>query len=258
MIWKLYKYRFILLFIILMIIQAGVCFAADNATGIPIPKITFDMQEAKGPNDVAMVLKILALTTILSLAPSIIMMTTSFMRVFIVFEFIRRAIGLQQSPPNQVLAAFSIFLTFFIMAPTIQEIKTNAYDPYMAGTLDQKEAMTGAINPIRHFMLRQTRERDLKLFVKLGNITKPKTPDDIPTYVLIPSFVISELHTAFVMGIYIFIPFIIIDMVVASTLMSMGMIMLPPVVVSLPFKILLFVVADGWNLITYSVVAAYQ
>jgi len=203
-------------------------------------------------------LQILMLLTVLSMAPAILMMMTSFTRIIIVLSFVRNALGTQQLPPNQVLVGLSVFLTFFIMAPTWNQINTNAVQPYMQNQISQTEAIDRAEEPLRIFMFRQTREKDLELFVGLSKIERPKTYRDVPTYVLIPAFVISELKTAFQMGFAIFIPFIVIDMIVASTLMSIGMMMLPPMMISLPFKLLLFVLVDGWHLVVESLVGSFH
>ncbi|MDI3340337.1 MAG: flagellar type III secretion system pore protein FliP [Sphaerobacter sp.] len=203
-------------------------------------------------------LELFFLLTFLALLPTLLMMVTSFTRVIIVLSFARNAIGVPQLPPNQVLLGLALFLTIFIMAPVWQEVNRTALQPYLAGEVTQTEALKRAEAPLREFMLRQTRERDLALFMQLGQQPRPRTPDDVPTWVLVPSFILSELKTAFQMGFVIFIPFLIIDMIVSSALMSMGMIMLPPVIVSLPFKVLLFVMVDGWDLIVRSLVLSFQ
>lgn len=203
-------------------------------------------------------LQLLLLMTLLSLAPAILMMMTSFTRIIIVLSFVRNALGTQQLPPNQVLVGLALFLTFFIMIPTWNQINTKALQPYMKNQITQTEALNNAEEPLRIFMFKQTREKDLELFVGLSKMERPKTYRDVPTYVLIPAFVISELKTAFQMGFAIFIPFIVIDMIVASTLMSIGMMMLPPMMVSLPFKILLFVLVDGWYLVVESLVTSFK
>ncbi|WP_242865719.1 flagellar type III secretion system pore protein FliP [Desulfosporosinus sp. HMP52] len=203
-------------------------------------------------------LQILMLLTVLSLAPAILMMMTSFTRIIIVLSFVRNALGTQQLPPNQVLVGLSLFLSFFIMAPTWNQINTNAIQPYMQNQITQSEAIDRAEEPLRMFMFKQTREKDLELFVGLSKMERPKTYREVPTYVLIPAFVISELKTAFQMGFAIFIPFIVIDMIVSSTLMSIGMMMLPPMMISLPFKLLLFVLVDGWHLVVESLVNSFK
>lgn len=202
--------------------------------------------------------QIFLIMTVLSLVPTILVLMTSFTRIVVVLSFVRNAIGTQQLPPNQVIIGLSLILTFFVMAPTFTQINTNAIKPYIANTITKEEALTKAEAPMREFMIKQTREKDLALFVSLSKLPQPKTYGDIPTYVLVPSFVISELKTAFQIGFAIFIPFMIIDMIVASTLMSMGMMMLPPMMISLPFKILLFVIVDGWYLIVQSLVASFN
>ncbi|MBN2160585.1 MAG: flagellar type III secretion system pore protein FliP [Spirochaetes bacterium] len=244
---------------LLVLLGAGAAYA-QNVGGVrmPIPKIAFDIEEAVGPKDTALSLQILFLLTILTLAPAIIMMMTAFTRVVIVLDFIKRALSLQQMPPNQVIIGFSIFLTFFIMAPTFSKMNDDALQPYLKGKINSEAFFNKGMEPMRDFMFRQTREKDIALFISLAKIEKPKTRKDVPSYCLIPAFMISELKRAFEIGIYIFIPFIVIDMIVASALMAMGMIMLPPVMISLPFKIILFVLVDGWNLLTYELVRSFR
>ena len=203
-------------------------------------------------------LQLLLLMTVLSLAPAILMLMTSFTRIIIVLSFVRNALGTQQLPPNQVMVGLALFLTFFVMLPTWNQINTNAVQPYMENQITQTEALAKAEEPLRNFMFRQTREKDLELFVGLSKMERPKTYRDVPTHVLIPAFVISELKTAFQMGFAIFIPFIVIDMIVSSTLMSIGMMMLPPMMISLPFKLLLFVLVDGWHLVVESLVTSFK
>lgn len=203
-------------------------------------------------------LQLLMLMTVLSMAPAILMMMTSFTRIIIVLSFVRNALGTQQLPPNQVLVGLALFLTFFVMTPTWNQINTNAVQPYLKNQITQTEALTKAEEPLRSFMFRQTREKDLELFVGLAKLERPKTYREVPTYVLVPAFVISELKTAFQMGFAIFIPFIVIDMIVSSTLMSIGMMMLPPMMISLPFKLLLFVLVDGWHLVVQSLVTSFH
>ncbi len=252
---KFFKY----FFAILIILIPCVIFAQDvGGVRMPIPKITFDIKEAATPKDVSLSLQILFLLTILTLAPSIILMTTAFTRVVIVLDFIKRALSLQQMPPTQVIVGLSLFLTAFIMAPTFNEANEKALQPYLKGKISSEVFFDRGIEPFRDFMLRQTREKDIALFVKLSKIEKPRNSEDVPTYCLIPAFMISELKKAFEIGVYIFIPFIVIDMIVASALMAMGMIMLPPVMISLPFKIILFILVDGWNLLTFELVKSFN
>lgn len=214
---------------------------------------------AAGDENMASVLQMLALLTVISLAPSILIMLTSFTRIIIVLHFTRAALNTQTVPPNQVLVGLALFLTFFIMAPTFSSVYQNAVKPLAAGEITSEEAFEVGMAPIREFMFGQiTREKDLKMFLEISGTQDVQTQDDIPTSVLIPSFITSELRTAFIIGFVIYIPFIIIDMVVSSTLMSMGMMMLPPTTISAPFKILLFVMADGWNLIIGNLVATFK
>lgn len=231
---------------------------AGTGAGLTVPRVSVGVESAQGPQDVASGVQILLLLTVLTLAPSLLIMLTSFTRTIIVLSLLRNAIGVPQLPPNQVLIGLSLFLTFFVMAPTWNQINQNAVQPFMAGEIRQAEAFDRAVVPVREFMLRQTREKDLALFVSLAKLERPRTADDIPTYVIVPSFVISELKTAFQMGFLIFVPFLVIDIVVSSTLMSMGMLMLPPVLISLPFKLLLFVMVDGWHLIVRSLVLSFS
>lgn len=212
---------------------------------------------AAGDENMASVLQMLALLTVISLAPSILIMLTSFTRIIIVLHFTRAALNTQTVPPNQVLVGLALFLTFFIMAPTFSSVYQNAVKPLAAGEITSEEAFEVGMAPIREFMFGQTREKDLKMFLEISGTQDVQTQDDIPTSVLIPSFITSELRTAFIIGFVIYIPFIIIDMVVASTLMSMGMMMLPPTTISMPFKILLFIIADGWNLVIGNLVKTF-
>ncbi|MBO5484158.1 MAG: flagellar type III secretion system pore protein FliP [Lachnospiraceae bacterium] len=205
-------------------------------------------------------LQILILLTVLALAPSILIMVTSFTRIIVVLHFVRTALGTQTTPPNQVLVGLALFMTFAIMSPVFNQVYDEAVKPYEAGTLNQKQAIEAGTAPLRTFMLKQTRDKDLKLFMTINGTSSDeiKDYDDISITTIIPAFIISELRTAFIIGFLIYLPFIVIDMVVASTLMSMGMMMLPPTTISLPFKILLFVLADGWNLIVSQLVQSFQ
>jgi len=223
-----------------------------------IPTLSLSLGDSEDPNDWFTGLKILAFLTILTLAPSILVMMTSFTRIVVVFAFLRQALGTQQSPPTQVLIGLALFMTMFIMMPVWNKIDAEAITPYLAEDINQSEAFDRAIAPIRSFMLRQTREDDLLLFLDAAKLEKPKTADETPMYVLIPSFVISELRTAFEIGFLIYIPFVVLDLVVASVLMSMGMMMLPPVMISLPLKIVLFVLVDGWHLITGALLQSFK
>ena len=231
----------------------------DNVFGADfiLPAFRFGIEKGGDPGDVSILLQIVFLLTILTLAPAILILMTSFTRLAVVFSFLRQAVGTQQTPSNQIIAGLALFLTFFIMMPIWQKINNNALQPYLHEKISQEVALKEAINPIRNFMLKQTREKDLALFIKMAKINKPKNENDIPTTILIPAFVISELKTAFIIGFVLFVPFLIIDMVVASVLLSMGMMMLPPIMVSLPFKLMLFVLVDGWNIIVGSLVKSF-
>jgi len=223
----------------------------------PIPTLQIGVGEAKGPEEVSVVIQILALLTVLSLAPAILIMMTSFTRLIVVFSFLRHALGTQQMPPNQLLIGLALFLTFFIMTPVWQEVNQKALIPYKEKKISQAQALEEALKPVRQFMLKQTREKDLALFVQMAKMPRPKNSNDIPTTVLLSAYMISELKTAFQIGCILYIPFLIVDMVVASVLLSMGMMMLPPVMISLPFKVILFVLVDGWNLIVGSMVKSF-
>jgi flagellar biosynthesis protein FliP len=229
-----------------------------SAQELALPKITIDSGPAGSPEQAATALQIVAVLTVLSVAPAILLMLTSFTRVIIVLSLLRQAIGVQQLPPNQVLIGLAFFLTVFIMAPVGEQIRQAAWEPYAAKKISQTEALSLAMTPLRDFMLRQTRQTDVALMVNLAKLPPPETPADLPTHVVIPAFALSEIRTAFQVGFTLFIPFLIIDMVVASVLMSMGMMMLPPVMISLPFKLLLFVLADGWHLVVRALVAGFR
>jgi flagellar biosynthetic protein FliP len=222
----------------------------------PGVSLTIDPQSQK-PQQVTTGVQLLVLMTFLSLAPSILILATSFTRIVIVLSMLRSAIGMPSIPPNQVVIGLSLLLTFFVMAPVYKQIDTNAIQPFLNSQIDQATALTQAQKPIRDFMFKQTREKDIQLFLELGHETQPATIDDIPTVDLFPAFVISELRTAFTMGFVLYIPFLVIDLVVSSILLSMGMMMLPPSLVSLPFKLLLFVMVDGWYLIVRSLVLSF-
>jgi len=228
----------------------------------PTPVDTTVLNNVQGffaPTQISTSLSIVLLVTVLSLAPAILVMTTSFTRIIVVLGFLRQAMATQQSPPNQVLIGLALFLTFFIMAPTYQQVNAEAIQPYVRGDItSREEVLTAALEPIRNFMFKQVNPRDLALFIEIAKLPRPDTPDDVPTLVLVPGFILSELRIAFQIGFLIYIPFLIIDMVVASTLMAMGMLMLPPVFVSLPFKIIMFVLADGWRLMLESLVQSFS
>ncbi len=224
---------------------------------VTIPKIDFSIEQSSSPTDLVSSLQIMIILTVLTLAPSIIIMTTSFVRIIVVFHFIRQAIGLQQMPPNQVLVGMSLILTFFIMQPTISEVVDKGVNPYINREIGQEEFFQNIQNPLKSFMLKQTKEKDLELFLKASKAEIPKSREETSFWVVLPAFILSELSRGFEIGILIFIPFIIIDMIVATVLMSLGMMMLPPVSISMPFKLLLFVMVDGWTLIVDSLIKSF-
>lgn len=223
-------------------------------TPFPIPRIRIEVDPARERGQIGTSFQILILLTILSLAPSILIMLTSFTRILIVLNFVRRALTTQQEPSNQILIGLALFLTFYTMSPVIEKVHAESFKPFMNKEIDYLEAYNRGIRPIRNFMFMHTRKTDLALFASIEGSKKPRTRDEFSTMALIPAFMTSEIRTAFQMGVIIFLPFLVIDLVVASVLMSMGMIMLPPVMISMPFKILLFVMVDGWNLVIKSLV----
>ena len=251
---KVREFLFVLILcIVIYILFIRNAFAADFL----FPSLHIGIEKGKDPGDISILLQIVFLLTILSLAPAILILMTSFTRLAVVFAFLRHALGTQQTPSNQIIAGLALFLTFFIMMPVWQKINNNALQPYLNEEISQEAALKGAINPIRQFMFKQTRKKDLSLFVRMAKISKPKNFADVPTSILIPAFVISELKTAFIIGFLLYVPFLIIDMVVASVLLSMGMMMLPPILISLPFKLMLFVLVDGWHLVVGSLVKSF-
>lgn len=250
-------YRRSVLVVVCLMILAGVA-CAQSTTPMPFPKLSVEVGKATNPEDVSVTLQILFLMTILSLAPAILILTTAFTRIIIVFHFLKQAMGTTQMPPSQVLIGLAMFLTLFIMAPTWGKVNDQAIQPYLAKKMSMEDAYAKGVEPLREFMFRQTREEDLGLFLKLANIEKPQNRADVPTYALIPAYAISELRIGFQIGFVLFIPFIIIDMVVASILMSMGMMMLPPAMISMPFKILLFILVDGWHLVISSLMQSFK
>lgn len=228
-----------------------------TATNLPIPKIGINVDGASSPKDYVDSIKILIMLTVLTLVPSILILLTSFTRVVVVLSFVRSALSTQQIPPNQVIVGLALFLTLFIMSPVYTKVNSDAIQPYLNNQISQEEAYKKASKPIKEFMLKQTYKKDIKMFTDAAKMDKIDKPENTPFRVLIPSFVISELKTAFIIGFLIYIPFIVIDMVVASILMSMGMFMLPPVAISLPFKILLFIMVDGWNLVVKTLINSF-
>jgi flagellar biosynthetic protein FliP len=236
----------------------AVLLLAGSLSAQTLPKVSIQVGESTDPADLSTTLKIVILLTVLSLAPAIIIMVTSFLRFTVVFSFLRQAIGVHQMPPNQLLIALALILTFFVMSPVLNKSYTEGVKPYLDKQISKEEAWDKSVGPFRKFMFLQTREKDLALFVDIAKMARPSTPDDVPLHVLVPAFVTSELRTAFQIGFVLFIPFLVIDMVVASVLMSMGMMMLPPTIVSLPFKVLLFVLVDGWYLLIKSLVESFK
>ena len=224
---------------------------------VTLPSLSLGLKSTNNPQEIVSALKIIIMLTILTLAPAILIMMTAFTRIIIVLSFVRQALGTQQMPPNQLLVGLALFLTFFIMAPFFNKINDEALTPFLNNQITQEVAIEKALTPLRAFMFHQTRSQDLELFISLSKMGTPKTRADVPTPVLIPSFVLSELKTAFQIGFIIYLPFLVIDMVAASVLMAMGMMMLPPVVISLPFKIMLFVLVDGWGLLIGSLVQSF-
>ncbi len=255
------RIRLCVLFLIGMMVGGFFLSCSSTAFGqsqpLPLPTLKIGVGESKEPGEISVLIQILFILTILSLAPAILIMMTSFTRLVVVFSFLRSALGIHQMPPNQILVGLSLFLTFFIMSPVLQTVRENAWIPYREKKISHEKALEEAMKPVRQFMLKQTREKDLALFIDMAKITRPGNRDDIPTTVLLPAFMISELKTAFQMGFILFLPFLVIDMVVSSVLLSMGMMMLPPVMISLPFKLLLFVLVDGWHLIVGSMVRSF-
>lgn len=221
---------------------------APSAPTVPIPQVNIGVGQAKSPQQVVGALQILLLLTVLALAPTLLVMVTSFTRIIVVLSFVRTAMGTQQVPPNQVLVGLALLLTFFVMNPVIRDVNKNAVQPYLKNQITQSAALDRAATPLRAFMFKQTREKDIQLFYSISKEPRPTAQKDVPTYLLVPAFVISELKTSFEIGFAIYIPFIVIDMVIASILLSMGMMMIPPVIISLPFKILIFILVDGWDL----------
>ncbi|MFX0548879.1 flagellar type III secretion system pore protein FliP [Hathewaya histolytica] len=276
---KKIKYLIFIFFALFIVILGSKTVMAEPNTSntLPIPKINFSVDKANTPKEYVDNIKILVLMTVLALLPSIVIMTTSFIRIIVVLSLFKNAIGAQQSIPREVLIGLALFLTFFIMAPTYNKINDEAIKPYLDNKLTNEQAWSKGAGPLREFMLKQTKVKDLKLFLEIGNLedkVKVKVDDkgkeisdsggkvydysDVPTYAIIPAFIISELKTAFEIGFLLFIPFLIIDIVTGSILMSMGMFMVPPVMISLPFKLLLFVMVDGWHLLVRALILSFR
>jgi len=224
---------------------------------LPAAAQQLNLDFGQGASSTSRILQLLALTTVLSVAPSILMMTTSFTRIVVVLSFLRQALGTQQSPPNMVMVSLAMFLTAFVMAPTMEQCWQKGVQPYMDGQIEEAEAFDRTVKPLHAFMIKHAREQDVRLFVDLSKSAIPATAEDVPLKVVIPAFMISELRRAFEMGFLIFLPFIVIDMVIASVLMSMGMMMIPPAMISLPFKLIFFVLVDGWYMVVGSLVQSF-
>ncbi len=231
--------------------------APAGGSPLVVPQVTIGVGQANSPDQVSTAVKLLLILTVMALVPSFLLMFTSFTRIVVVLSFARQALGTNQTPTNQIVLGLSLFLTVFIMFPVWTQIHENAVKPYMAQQIGYEEAFQKTMEPLRGFMLKQTREKDLGLFLHIGKRPQPRTLDDVPTWVIAPAFVLSELRTAFMIGFLIWLPFLIVDMVISSVLMSMGMLMLPPIMISLPFKLLIFVLADGWYLLIGSLVNSF-
>jgi flagellar biosynthetic protein FliP len=246
------------LWVIPAMVWAATAPTAPTAPSLSIPSVNIGVGGAKNPKDVVGALQILLLLTVLSLAPTLLVLVTSFTRIIVVLSFVRTALGTQQTPPNQVMVGLALLLTFFVMNPVINDVNKNALQPYLKNKISQSVALDKATQPLRTFMFRQTRDKDIELFYAMTGDPRPSKPANVPTYILIPAFVLSELKTAFEIGFAIYVPFIIIDMVVAAILLSMGMMMIPPVLISLPFKILIFLLVDGWNLVVAALFESFK
>ena len=230
---------------------------ASNAANTPM-KMSISLGDLSKPKELAGVVKIFLLMTSLTVLPGLLMVMTSFTRIIIVLSFARKALSFQQMPPNQILIGLALLITFFVMSPVFKQINENAVQPFMNEDITQMEAFNRGTDSLRSFMARQTREKDIALFVNIAKVERPNSLDDVPNHILMPAFVLSELKTAFQMGFVVYLPFIVIDMIVASVLTSMGMFMLPPMMISVPFKVVLFVLVDGWHLIIQSIVSSIR
>jgi len=246
----------VVLALLLMLLIATPAVAAPPSPGLP-GNININLEGTPGRQTYSIPVQILLFLTLLTFLPAIILSITSFTRIVIVFHFLRQALGTSETPSNQIILGLTLFLTLFIMSPILEQINTEALQPMMAGTVTQTQALDAAVKPLRSFMMKYTREKDLALFMNIAKKPRPRNADDIPTSVMIPAFMISELKTAFQIGFVLFLPFLVIDMIVATVLLSMGMMQLPPIMVSMPFKILLFIMVDGWNLIVGSLVRSF-
>ncbi|MDK9707956.1 MAG: flagellar type III secretion system pore protein FliP [Desulforhopalus sp.] len=243
--------------IVVLTAVVGIVLLAENCRAVGLPTVTFGVEDAQNPKQVSSALQVLLLLTVLSMAPAILLMTTCFTRIVIVLGFVRQAMGTQNMPPTQVILGLSLFLSFFVMSPTLNKINEEALQPYMKEELSQADALEKGLAPLREFMFSQVREEELTLLTEITMKNEPVQHEDIPTMTLIPAFMLSELKRAFQMGFMIYIPFLVIDMIVSSVLMSMGMMMLPPIIISMPFKLLLFVLVDGWSLVVGSLIKSF-
>ncbi len=241
----------------LALIFLAVLLLPDVARAVNLPTLSLGVKDAATPQEVSTALQVLFVLTILSIAPAILLMTTAFTRIVIVLGFVRQAMGTQNMPPNQIIIGLSLFLTFFVMSPVFNKINTGALQPYLEQQITQKQALDKAMETMREFMFSQVQESELQLLIDITKKEQPTDRKDISTTILIPAFMLSELKLAFQMGFMIYVPFLVIDMIVASVLMSMGMMMLPPIVISLPFKLLLFVLVDGWHLVVGSLIQSF-
>ncbi|MGC8764987.1 MAG: flagellar type III secretion system pore protein FliP [Brevinematia bacterium] len=244
--------------VLLLMLSSGGIIHSQQAQRLPIPTIGLNIQEAKTPRQVALSLQILFLVTIISLAPTLLIVLTSYIRLYIVLSFVSRGLATQTIPPNQVIVSLALFITLFVMFPTFSKSYQDGVRPYLDGKISLEEGYKKAILPVREFMFKQTSERYIYRFVKMSKLERPRTPEDVPTYVLIPAFILNELTISFYMGMLILIPFTIIDIVVASVLMSMGMMMLPPIMISFPLKLLLFLLVDGWDLLIEKLILSFR
>ncbi|WP_291953249.1 flagellar type III secretion system pore protein FliP [Campylobacter sp.] len=239
--------------LLVLFLSSLVLFGAE----VTIPTVNLSLSAPDTPKQLVTTLNIIIVLTILALAPTIIFIMTSFLRLIVVFSFLRTALGTQTMPPNTILATIALVLTFFIMEPVATKSYNEGIKPYIAEKIGYEEAFTKSVKPFKDFMLKNTREKDLALFYRIRNLENPKTIDEVPLTILVPAFMISELKTAFEIGFLLFLPFLVIDMVVSSVLMAMGMMMLPPVMISMPFKLLIFVLVDGWNLLIQNLVKSF-
>jgi len=251
------KKALLLILFLIIVFNPVILHAQQAPASVGLPHIGINVGTSSKPGDISVTLQLLLLLTVLSLAPSLMIMTTSYLRIIIVFHFLKTALGTPQMPPSQLIAGISLFITFFIMAPTWSKVNDKALKPLMDGKITAEQAYNKGIEPVREFMFRNVRDEDLELFIGLAHLKRPNDRKDLPTYIVIPAFVLSELRAGFIIGFFLFIPFVMIDMIIASILMSMGMMMLPPTLISLPFKILLFILVDGWHLIIGSVVRSF-